>query len=57
MTVKEIIKLLPKGSEWDNYIISPTILKDPRGKCAYEAGFKDCLIEIRKRLRKSNTSV
>ena len=58
--VKQILVLfsvsvmLPSGKDWDKYIISPSILKDKNRATAYEAGFKDCLIEIKNRKRKSN---
>jgi len=42
--------VLPNGKEWMNFVISPSILEDKRTATAYEAGFKDCLIEIKKRI-------
>ncbi len=42
---------LPRGDEWKDFAISPSIVNDPKRSVDYQAGFKDCLIEIKKRLR------
>jgi len=55
MNNKQITDLLPNGNDWDKFMSSPSILDDKDGGIAYQAGFKDCLIEIKKRMRKSNT--
>ena len=43
--------VIPSGKDWDKFMISPSILETKRGATAYEAGFKDCIIEIKKRIR------
>jgi hypothetical protein len=49
--VKHVLAVvLPSGLDWKKYMISPSILNDKNRAIAYEAGFKDCLIEIHKRI-------
>lgn len=48
--VKQEFNIIPSGKDWDKFIISPSILDTKIGRYSYEAGFKDCLIEIKKRL-------
>lgn len=43
--------VIPSGKDWDKFMISTSILETNRGATAYEAGFKDCVIEIKKRIR------
>lgn len=45
-------ELLPNGQDFEKYCISPSILEDNGRTTEYEAGFKDCLIEIYNRLLK-----
>ena len=47
----ELAVVIPSGKDWDKFMVSPSILETKRGATAYEAGFKDCIIEIKKRIR------